>query len=82
MGTTVGSILISNFGIRYTYQVFGILSGATSLVYLILYHSVLKKLEHQRLSLAAAHSNSNFDFIQFHLQILNELYIIYFSVIF
>jgi hypothetical protein len=49
LGTSVGSALISRFGIRATYLAFGTTAGTTGVVYLVLYHWWLKKIEKKRL---------------------------------
>ncbi|KAK4002760.1 major facilitator superfamily domain-containing protein 6-A [Daphnia magna] len=51
LGTAVGSILISSYGIRSTYLLFSILSGSIAILYLTAYHLVLKKMERRRLAL-------------------------------
>ncbi|XP_046440928.1 uncharacterized protein LOC124191923 [Daphnia pulex] len=49
MGLTLGSVLTAEYGIRFTYLVFGIFAGVTSLSYIIVYHLFLKKIEQARL---------------------------------
>jgi uncharacterized membrane-anchored protein len=51
MGTAVGSFLISSYGIRSTYLLFGMVVGSVAILYLAIYHLVLKKMEHKRLML-------------------------------
>lgn len=49
LGLTLGSVLTAEYGIRFTYLVFGIFAGVTSLSYIIVYHLFLRKIEQARL---------------------------------
>lgn len=49
LGLTLGSVLTAEYGIRFTYLVFGIFAGVTSLSYIIVYHLFLRKIEKARL---------------------------------
>ena len=49
LGSSIGSAVISAFGIRTAYLAFGIAAGVTSVVYLFVYQTFLKKYEQQRL---------------------------------
>ncbi|EFX79171.1 hypothetical protein DAPPUDRAFT_319820 [Daphnia pulex] len=51
IGTSVGSLLISSYGIRSTYLLLSMVAGSVAILYLVVYHLVLKKLEHKRLML-------------------------------
>ena len=48
IGTSVGSVLISEYGLRTTYLFFSYLTFGTGFVYLVVYHLFLKKIRQQR----------------------------------
>ena len=50
----MGSILTSAYGIRFTYLMFSLLAGVTSLSYLITYRLFLRKIEEARLTLRSS----------------------------
>lgn len=50
LGTTIGSSLLSTQGMRLNYLIFGVLSGFTAILYMVIYHSVLKRMEKKRLA--------------------------------
>lgn len=50
LGTTIGSSLLSTQGMRLNYLIFGVLSGSTAVIYMVIYHLVLKKVERNRLA--------------------------------
>jgi hypothetical protein len=59
LGTSLGSAVISKFGIRKTYLAFAVTSGLTCVLYWLTYHAWLKRIEQKRLT---SKSNSfNFD---------------------
>ena len=48
IGTSIGSLLISKYGIRMTYLLGGFLTGGTAIIYFIVYHLLLKKIRMKR----------------------------------
>ena len=48
IGTSVGSVLISQYGIRTTYLFSSYLTVATGAAYFVIYHLFLKKIRQQR----------------------------------
>ena len=71
MGATLGSVLVSKFGLRNIYLAFGITHGASAIVYFVVYRLWLRKLEEKRLAAKKSRRPSlfNFDF-QFRLQVV------------